>query len=84
MCIRLVVSSLQLVLHKFLSIPCDCSCNMQTLSHIVRHSHYGFGLLLEFEFINGRCEAACSLSRMLENYMDFQGIRQLVEQVSGI
>ena len=84
MCICLVVSSPQLVFHNFLSISCDCLYNMPALSHIVRHSHYDFGLLLQFEFINGHCDAACDLSRMLEFEIDFQSITQLVEQASGI
>ena len=85
MCIRLlVVSSLQLVFHNFLSILRGCLCNVQALSRIVQYSHYDFGLLLEFEFINGRCEASSSVNRILENDMDFQSIMQLVEQASGI
>ena len=56
---------------------------MQALSHIVRPFHYDSGLLFQFELMNGRYEAACNLIRTLENNMDYQSIRQLVDQASG-
>ena len=85
MCIcLLVITCLQLVVHNFLSILRGCLYNVQALSHIVQHSHYDIGLLLEFEFIYGRCGASSSVSGILENDMDFQSITQLVEQASGI
>ena len=56
---------------------------MQALSHIVRHSHYDLGLLLKFEVIDRRYEAAYGLSRILKNDIDFRSIMQSVERASG-
>ena len=42
------------------------------------------GLLLEFEFMNGRSKTGCGLSWILENDTIFRNINQLIERASGL